>query len=104
MRRGELIFNLAVSVFPLIISVLAFFIVGIISKAPKLSLSLMAIFYIVGILSLIKSKSSLHKRRVYFSFGSAEMSKPEKRAYIFGYASIAVGVILNIGFILMKAA
>lgn len=102
MRKGELIFNLSVTVFPLLICLLGLFGMSLIVYTPRIYILSMALFYIFGCASLLRSKIGKTQRKTFFSFGFNGMTKEERIFCVTGYIFIAFGFILNLGFIFSK--
>lgn len=94
MRRGELIFNLAVLIGPFVLGTC--FIVGtyLSFNIPRATVWISSGLILVGFISFFKAKMSVVSRGKLISFGTKKMTKRNKVAYYCGYCVMGLGALL----------
>ena len=98
MRKGELIFNYALVLLPLVIGLVLAQSIGLFYTAPKLALWIMVALFLLGFALFFKAKLSIIKQGKLFTFGPSHMSKSNRILYFIGYGGMVSGLFLFIGF------
>lgn len=96
MRRGELIFNLAVLMGPLVLGTC--FVLGtyLSFNIPRATVWISSGLILVGFLSFFKAKMSVISKGQLLSFGTKNMTTPNKIAYFCGYVLMSLGALLMV--------
>ena len=72
--------------------------IGIFHNMPKMTLWIMAVFFLLGFALFAKAKFSIIKQGRLFTFGPSQMSRSNRIAYFLGYGGMTLGLLLLIGF------
>lgn len=93
MRRGELILNYGIFVFPVVFGLSTTVLMGVVRSAPVLSGWLTVFLLITGFVLFLTAKVSVIQSGTLFSFGTKRMNKLFKSLYVSGYVLMALAVI-----------
>lgn len=100
MRKGELLFNYAVALGPLVIGLSAVWAMGLASTVPKIAFWSMVALFLLGFALFVTAKISVITQGHRFTCGPSKMSRVHRTAYFLGYGGMIVGLFLLIGFAL----
>lgn len=101
MRKGELIFNYAMVLVPLVFSLVAVGFIGLYYR-PKIAFWIIAAFFLLGFVLFSKAKFSIINQGQLFTFGPSKMSKSNRISYFLGYGGMGIGLFLLIVFWMME--
>ncbi len=98
MRRGELIFNCALVLAPLLLAATVAVVTSGGLQAPPLIFWSMLLLFAIGFSLLLISKLSVRRTRsLLFSFGPAQMNRRNRFLYFAGYGVMALGLLILVG-------
>ncbi|HOX44461.1 MAG TPA: hypothetical protein PK668_12730 [Myxococcota bacterium] len=103
MRRGELIANGLMLFGPFILGSVGLVAAGLAFALPELSLWLMTELLAVGFGLFLWARLSVLRKVGWLSVGPAGMSRGMRVAYCCGYALMALGAFLFLGFLFLAA-
>ena len=98
MRKGELIFNYALVLMPLVLGLASAGFIGLYYTMPGPTFWGMVVFFILGFALFLKAKLSIIRQGRLFTFGPSQMTKSNRIAYFLGYGVMFLGLFLMIGF------
>ena len=101
MRKGELIFNYLIFFGPLFLGIGILTVVSLAFAMPRTVFWSFVILYIAGLSLFVKAKLSVIKQGRLISFGTANMSSPNKVAYFVGYSAMVIASLLLLGLVLV---
>ena len=100
MRKGELLFNYAVMLGPMVVGLGIAWAMSLTYSMPRATFWAVIVFYFVGFALFAKAKYSVIRQGHLFTFGSSQMSKNNRIAYYLGYGGMTIGFVLLIGYFL----
>ena len=98
MRKGELIFNYAMVLMPLVLGLFVARFIGLYYRMPTTAFWIMAVFFLLGFVLFVKAKFSIIKQGQLFTFGPSKMTKSNRISYFLGYGGMVIGVFFLIIF------
>ena len=91
MRKGELIFNYAIVLMPLVLGLFVAKFIGLYYRMPTTAFLIMAVFFILGFVLFVKAKFSIIKQGQFFTIGPSKMTKSNRISYFIGYGGMVIG-------------
>ena len=96
MRKGELIFNYALILMPLVLGLVAAGFTGLYFIMPGAAFWSMVVFLMLGFALFLKAKLSVMRQGLLFTFGTSRMNKSNRMAYFTGYGVMILGLFIMI--------
>lgn len=98
MRKGELAFNYLLFFVPIVLGLGVIIAARFATVTPNLSFWSVVLLYVAGFLSFMTAKLSVIKQQRFFSFGTANMSRGNKVAYLVGYGAMSIASLMLLGY------